>query len=165
MSPSDIGFPVYVTCINMLDALKGFGLSQYEHVNTRRIQPCWCAIAHQHKTLPDFCCENRVPPFPYSHVESLVRIAFCVLWYIWGEVLPNFCRGNLATIPNTLGKHRSRPHPFRNQTSKPNMFKAPKANANSLFSIANVLKLWFYQNKGLSTNRHCGVPNTFPTHN
>ena len=27
------------------------------------------------------------------------------------------------------------------------MFKAPKANANSLFSIANVEKIWIYQNK------------------
>ena len=45
------------------------------------------------------------------------------------------------------------------------MFKAPKANANSSFSPANVQKLWFYQNKGLSTDMRCGVPNTFPTRN
>jgi len=68
-------------------------------------------------------------------------------------------------IPNTLGNYESKPHPFRNQTSKPNTFKALKANANSLFSTANVLKLWFYQNKRLSTDKHCGVPNTFPTRN
>ena len=76
-------------------------------------------------------------------------------------MLLDFHRGNLATIPNTIGKHRSRPHPFRNQTSKPNTFKALKANANSLFSTANFLKLWFYKNKGLSLDRCCGVPNTF----
>ena len=57
------------------------------------------------------------------------------------------------------------PHLFQNQTLKPNSFKAPKANANSLFSIANVLKLRFYQNKELSTNKHCEVPNTFLTRN
>ena len=81
-------------------------------------------------------------------------------------MLLNFCRGNLATIPNILGKHRSRSHPSRNQTSKPNSIKAPKANANNLFLIANVQKLRFYQNKRLSMNRQrCGVPNTFPTLN
>ena len=46
-------------------------------------------------------------------------------------MLPIFYYGNLALIPNALGKHQLRPHPFRNQTSKPNTFKAPKANANS----------------------------------
>ena len=44
-------------------------------------------------------------------------------------------------------------------------FKAPKANAYCLFSTANVRKLRFYQNKGLSLDRCCGVPNTFPTRN
>ena len=75
-----------------------------------------------------------------------------------------FC-WNLAMTSNILGKHRSGPHLFRNQTSKRNTFKAPKANVNSLFSIANVLKLWFFQNKGLSSGRHYGVPNTCLTHN
>ena len=44
MLPSDIGFLMYVTCINMLDALKGFDSSQYEHVDMRRI--------HKRETLP-----------------------------------------------------------------------------------------------------------------
>ena len=83
----------------------------------------------------------------------------------YGEMLPNFRRGNLAITSNTLGKHWSGPHPFQNQTLKPNTFKALKANANSLFSIGNVPKLWFYQNKRLSLDRRCGVPNTFPTCN
>ena len=68
-------------------------------------------------------------------------------------------------IPNTLGKHQSRPHPFQNQTLKPNTIKAPKSDANILFSTANVLKLWFYQNKRLYMDRRYGVPNTFPTYN
>jgi len=55
-----------------------------------------------------------------------------------GEMLLDFCCRNLATIPITLGKYRSRPHPFQNQTSKPNTFKALKANGNRLFSIANI---------------------------
>ena len=40
MSPSDTGFAVYVTCINTLDILKGFGSSQYKHVDTRCILKC-----------------------------------------------------------------------------------------------------------------------------
>ena len=80
-------------------------------------------------------------------------------------MLLDFSHENLATIPNTLGKHRSRPHPFQIQTSKPNSLKASKDNANSSFSITNVLKLRFYQNKGLSMNKHYGVPNSFPTRN
>ena len=106
----------------------------------------------------------------------MVRIVFCVLWRTWGEALldfrhenrrnaTRFSSWNLALILNTLRKHQSRPYPFWNQTSKPNPFKAPKVNANSLFLITNVLKLRFYQNKGLSTDRRCGVRNTFPTRN
>ena len=45
------------------------------------------------------------------------------------------------------------------------MFKAPKINTNRSFSTANVLKLQFYQNKGLSMDKRCGVSNTFPTCN
>jgi len=44
MSPNDIGFPVYMASINLLDALKGFSSSQYKHVDTRRI--------HRRKLLP-----------------------------------------------------------------------------------------------------------------
>ena len=80
-------------------------------------------------------------------------------------MLPDFRHGNLAMILHTLGMHQSRPHTFQNQTSKPNSIEASKANANNSFSIANVLILRFYQNKGLPTDRHCGVPNTFPTSN
>ena len=80
-------------------------------------------------------------------------------------MLLDFHHGNLASIPNALGKHRLGPHPFRNQTLKPNLFTAPKSNANSLFFIANVQKLRFYQNKGLSMDRRCGVSNTFPARN
>ena len=80
-------------------------------------------------------------------------------------MLLDFRRGNLVATSKTLGKHQSRPHPFRNQTSKPNTFKGLKANANNSFSTTNVLKLCFYQNKGLFTDKHCGVPHTFPTRN
>ena len=50
---------------------------------------------------------------------------------------------------------------------RPHACKAPKANANAkiMFFTANLQKLSFYQNKGLSLDRQCGVPNTFPTCN
>ena len=80
-------------------------------------------------------------------------------------MLLNFRYENLVTIPNVLAKHLTKATPFPNQTSKPNLFKAPKANANSLFLFANDQKLRIYQNKGLSHNRRCGAPNTFPTRN
>ena len=38
--------------------------------------------------------------------------------------------------------------------------KAPKANAKIMFFTANFRKLIFYQNKGLSLDKHCGVSNT-----
>ena len=82
-----------------------------------------------------------------------------------GEMLSDFHRENLEAILNVLAKHWVRPHPLQNQISKPNSFKAPKANANSLFQIANVRKFRFYQKKWLSPNRHYRVPNTFPARN
>ena len=128
------------------------------------------------KTLPNFCRENGAPLLPYSHSRSLVRIVFCMLWHTWGKALLDFrhkirrnATGFLSWKFNNdskhTRKHQSRPHPFYNQASKPNSIKAPKANANSSFSIANVRKLRFYQNKRLSMDRRYGVPNTFPTHN
>ena len=46
------------------------------------------------ETLLNFCCENGVSLLLYSHVKSLVRITFYVLWCIWGEVLSDFCHEN-----------------------------------------------------------------------
>jgi len=40
MLPSDIDFPMYVTHINMLNALKGFSSSHYKHVNAPHIRKC-----------------------------------------------------------------------------------------------------------------------------
>jgi len=40
MSPSDTGFLMYATRTNMLDTLKGFGSSQYKHVDMHRIHRC-----------------------------------------------------------------------------------------------------------------------------
>ena len=76
-----------------------------------------------------------------------------------------FLSWKFDTNSKHTGKYWSRPHPFWNQTSKPNPVNAPKDNANNSFLIANVLELWFYRNKRLSTDRCCGVPNTFPTCN
>ena len=85
------------TCFNTLE---GFRLSRCEHVNTRYI--------HRRKTLPMrhstsnvklcqiFIVENRVSPLLYSHIESMVRIAFGVLWHICGKFLLDFCHENKA---------------------------------------------------------------------
>ena len=46
MSPSDSGFHMYVMCINMLDVLKGFVSSQYEHVDTHCIHRYEILLVH-----------------------------------------------------------------------------------------------------------------------
>ena len=98
MSPSDIGFPLYATRINVLDSLKGFSSSQYEHVDTSHIHRCEtfpvCHNAPNTKLCRIFAVKMGASPLPYSHVESLVRIAFGVLLCIWGEALLDFCHEN-----------------------------------------------------------------------
>ena len=78
---------------------------------------------------------------------------------------PDIGRGNLALYLNALGKHRLGPHPFKSQTSKPPCIRSPKSQCQNHVFIANLQKLKFYQNKGLSLDRRCGLPNTFPTRN
>ena len=99
MSPSDISFLVYTTHINMLDALKSFGSSQYEHVDKRHIHRretlLMCHSTPNTKLCQIFTVKVG-PPHCHSHVESLVRIAFCVLWRIWGEALLDFRHENKA---------------------------------------------------------------------
>ena len=85
------------TCFNTLE---GFRLSRCEHVDTRYI--------HRRKTLlmrhsalnvklcQIFAVENRVSPLLYSHIESMVRIAFGMLWHIWDKLLSNFRHENKA---------------------------------------------------------------------
>ena len=75
MSPNDIGFPVYATRINMLDALKDFGSSQYEHVDARCI--------HKHETLslhhsaPNMkFCQIFVVKIGYPHCRILISKAW-----------------------------------------------------------------------------------------
>ena len=41
----------------------------------------------------------------------------------------------------------------------------PESQCQSHVFTANFLKLRFYQNKGLSLDKYCGVPNTFSTRN
>ena len=43
--------------------------------------------------------------------------------------------------------------------------QSPENQYQNHVFIANLQKLRFYQNKGLSLDKRCGVPNTFPTHN
>ena len=44
-------------------------------------------------------------------------------------------------------------------------YQSPDSQCQNHIFIANFRKLRFYQNKRLSLDRRCGVPNTFPTHN
>ena len=83
-----------------------------------------------------------------------------VRWHV-----ARFLQWKSSICLNALGKHRLQPHPFKSQNSKPHACKASKANVKIMFFIANIQKLRFYQNKGLSLDRCCGVPNTFPTRN
>ena len=165
------------TCLTLWRALACYNTSISIRAVYIDAKPCQCAIAHQTWNSAKFSLWKwGIPIAVFSRRKLGENSVWCAIMHPrrsaarfppWkkGELLPDFRYGNLATIPNTLGKHRSRPHPFRNQTSKPNAFKASKANANSLYLIANVQKLWFYQNKGLPTKRHYGVFNTFPTSN
>ena len=43
--------------------------------------------------------------------------------------------------------------------------KPQKPMPKIMFLFTNLQKLMFYQNKGLSLDKHRGVPNTFRTHN
>ena len=47
----------------------------------------------------------------------------------------------------------------------PHACKAPKTNAEIMYFTINLRKLRFYQNKGLSLDKRCGVRNTFSTRN
>ena len=80
-------------------------------------------------------------------------------------MLPDFFHGNLALCLNALGEHILRPHLFKSKTLKPPCMQSPKSQCQNHVFIANLQKLRFYQNKGLSLDRHYGVPNTFPKRN
>ena len=80
-------------------------------------------------------------------------------------MLPDFHHGNLASILKLASKALIETTPFLKPNLKVYSFKALKANTNCLFSTANVRKLRFYQNKGLSLDRCCGMPKTFSKRN
>ena len=50
----------------------------------------------------------------------------------------------------------------KTKPQSPHACKAPKANAKFMFFTANLRKLRFYQNRGLSLDRRCGVPTPLP---
>ena len=165
------------TCLILWRASARHGTSMLIRTEYTDAKPCRCAIAYQTRNTTGFSSWKwgiSIAIFLCQNIgENSILCAMTYLrWSITGfpprksgEMLLNFHCGNLATTPNIVRKHRLRPYLFWNRTTEPNTFKALKANANSSFSTANVLKLWFYQNKGLSMDRRCGVPNTFPTHN
>ena len=121
---SDISFPMYATRINMVDALKGFGLSRYEH-NTRHIHRFETLLVH-HSAPNAKLCQIFTMKMGHFHCRILivVRIVFYVPWRTWGEAPPNFHHGNKAKccwifvmeikpqILNALWKHQLGPHPF-----------------------------------------------------
>ena len=81
-------------------------------------------------------------------------------WHVAG-----FSMWKFGICLKALEKHRLGPHRFENQTSKPPCMFSPKSHCQNHVSTANLQKLRFYQNKGLSLDRRCGVLNTFPTCN
>ena len=85
------------TCFNTLE---GFSLSRCEHVDTpyihRRKTLLVCHSTSNAKPCQIFVVENGVSLLLYSHIESKVRIAFGVLWHIWGKVLSDFHHENKA---------------------------------------------------------------------
>ena len=109
------------------------------------MKPCRCAITHQTRNSAKFSpwkWGTFVTVFSQRKLgENSVLCA--MIHQRWnaaefppqklGEMLSDFHRENLEAILNVLAKHWVRPHPLQNQISKPNSFKAPKANANSLF--------------------------------
>jgi len=72
MSPSDIGFPVYATHINMLDALKGFSLSQYKHVDTHRIHKCE-TLSVRHSAPNAKLCQIFIVKMGHPHCYILIQ--------------------------------------------------------------------------------------------
>ena len=50
-------------------------------------------------------------------------------------MLVDFRRENLAMIPNTFGKHRLRPHPFRNKPQNPTRLKPRKLISIARFQL------------------------------
>ena len=59
-------------------------------------KPYRCAIAHQMWNSTWFSSWKWGTMLLYSHSESLVRIAFCVIWCTWGKALLDFHHENKA---------------------------------------------------------------------
>ena len=108
MSGSDIGFPVYATCINMFDGLVSFDSPDHEHANV-------CHI-HKHKTLLVRHSTPNMKLYQIFAVKMGHHFAIfspqkpgkdsvlCAMTHLRRMQL-DFCCGNLVTIPNVLVKH------------------------------------------------------------
>ena len=134
----DIGFPMYMIRINMLTCTMYIGVKPYR-----------CAITHQTWN------SARFSPFKWGTFvaifsqQKLGDIVFCVLWRIWGEMLSDFRRGNLATIPNVLAKHWLRPHPFQNQTDNSlilRIYIIIKKYYHNYVELIRAFYSWFWNN-------------------
>ena len=117
--------------------------------------PALCAcIVH------DICIYIPVRPLRYN-CHSLCHLR---------QAMPNFHHESKVTchhifIVEIWHFAWLRPHPFKSQISKPPCMQIPESQCQSHVFTANFWKLRFYQNKGLSLDKHCGVPNTFSTRN
>ena len=104
---------------------------------------------------------------PCSRDVSIYFLALCacivrdVCMYIY-ICSSDFRFGNLVLCSKALGKHRLGPHQFKSQTSKPPCMQSPDSQCQNHVFTANFPKLRFYQNKGLSLDKRCRVPNTSP---
>ena len=77
--------------------------------------------------------------------------AMKVRWNVTG-----FSPWKSGTLPKCLRKYHTR------SKAKP---QSPESQCQNHVFTSNLQKLRFYQNKGLSLDMRCGVPNTFPTYN
>ena len=84
------------TCLMLWRPSASRSMSMSIRIVYTNTKPSWCAITHQTWNFARFSPWNGASPMPYSHVEILVRIAFGVLWRIWGKALSNFCHENKA---------------------------------------------------------------------
>ena len=103
---------------------------------------CDChSLCHLRQAMPNFRCDSKV---------TYRQIFIVEIWhFVW------------TPLENIDWDHTH----SKAKLQSPHTCKAPKANAKIIFFTTNLPRLRFYQNKGLSLDRRCGVPNTFSTRN
>ena len=92
-----------------------------------------------------------MPNFHYESKVTCCQIFTMEIWY--------FARMPQESIDWDHTYSKSEPQ------NPPHMQSLERQCQNHVLFTANLQKIRFYQNKGLSLDMHCGVPNTFPTRN